>query len=362
MPSEGLDLYEILQVSPRADPDVIHRAYRVLAAKIHPDRGGSQEAMKVLNHAYAVLSDPQRRAEYDGEWTASCRSHTPPPRPSPTEPKPHPQLRPRGVRGILFPLFLLALLILIGRRSGIWPLVALVGAVAVLVGLWGLAFGRVRWARIPSRGAGAAVVGGGLILCVLGAAASPSPVSQPSPWDCSVSSTLLLDTSVPGLSPGMKGFVARPMGSKVAEATANVTFSAKSRGATVYKLYEEAGCSGPAKRNLSYVASAQFSLFSKYANGRMAWKPMSSLAASAQQWNGQSLVPGTASVGWDATGPCATIRIRGCSGTACALACGWIAAPFWFNVTAVGPNMTLDQGAIRSAGERIMRRVSQYHS
>lgn len=62
------DLYEILQVHPRADPEVIQAAYRRLAQKYHPDTSESSEAerkMKALNVAYEVLSNPKKRAEYD---------------------------------------------------------------------------------------------------------------------------------------------------------------------------------------------------------------------------------------------------------------------------------------------------------
>ncbi|MDI6692362.1 MAG: DnaJ domain-containing protein [Anaerosomatales bacterium] len=65
------DCYEILQVSPDADPEVIEKAYRVLARKRHPDaRPGDRRAHEMmieLNEAYAILSDPQRRAAYDRE-------------------------------------------------------------------------------------------------------------------------------------------------------------------------------------------------------------------------------------------------------------------------------------------------------
>ncbi|MFC2006663.1 J domain-containing protein [Chloroflexota bacterium] len=63
-----MDYYTILQVDPRADPEVIQAAYRRLAAKYHPDVDPSSEAterMKLLNVAYEVLSDPVKRREHD---------------------------------------------------------------------------------------------------------------------------------------------------------------------------------------------------------------------------------------------------------------------------------------------------------
>jgi len=63
----NLDYYEFLQISPNADPDTIHRVYRFLAARFHPDNpvSGDPEKFFMLKTAYDVLSDPTRRAEYD---------------------------------------------------------------------------------------------------------------------------------------------------------------------------------------------------------------------------------------------------------------------------------------------------------
>jgi hypothetical protein len=44
-----------LQVAPDACPEVIKAAYRALACKLHPDLGGSEQAMQRLNEAYATL-------------------------------------------------------------------------------------------------------------------------------------------------------------------------------------------------------------------------------------------------------------------------------------------------------------------
>ena len=67
--TQGQDLYEVLQVSPRAHPLIITKAFRLLAALYHPDNthSGDQEAFKQLAHAYRTLSDPVRRAAYDRE-------------------------------------------------------------------------------------------------------------------------------------------------------------------------------------------------------------------------------------------------------------------------------------------------------
>jgi hypothetical protein len=61
-------LYQVLQVDPSADPEIIEVAYKRLAMKHHPDLGGgaeAQERMRVLNAARDVLRDPARRAAYD---------------------------------------------------------------------------------------------------------------------------------------------------------------------------------------------------------------------------------------------------------------------------------------------------------
>ncbi len=67
------DHYEILQVHPRAGPEIIKRAYRTLSREYHPDanppekRAWAQDMMARLNEAYRVLSDPAARREYDAQ-------------------------------------------------------------------------------------------------------------------------------------------------------------------------------------------------------------------------------------------------------------------------------------------------------
>ena len=62
-----LDYYEFLQISPNAEQDTITRVYRYLASRFHPDNPetGDVDKFIVLKSAFEVLSDPQRRAEYD---------------------------------------------------------------------------------------------------------------------------------------------------------------------------------------------------------------------------------------------------------------------------------------------------------
>lgn len=59
------DYYRVLGVSEDADQGDIDRSYRNRARAQHPDRGGSEEAMKLLNEARDVLGDPETRVAYD---------------------------------------------------------------------------------------------------------------------------------------------------------------------------------------------------------------------------------------------------------------------------------------------------------
>src|SRR5262245_11051173 len=63
----SLDYYEVLQISPNAEPDTVHRVYRLLAQRFHPDNQstGDSERFRILTEAYQVLGDPERRAQYD---------------------------------------------------------------------------------------------------------------------------------------------------------------------------------------------------------------------------------------------------------------------------------------------------------
>lgn len=58
--------YDTLDVPKDADPAAIKEAYRRKSKAAHPDRqGGSHAAMSAVNRAYALLSDPNKRAHYD---------------------------------------------------------------------------------------------------------------------------------------------------------------------------------------------------------------------------------------------------------------------------------------------------------
>ncbi|MEK7403584.1 MAG: J domain-containing protein [Acidobacteriota bacterium] len=61
------DYYELLQISPKAEPQTIQRVYRMLAVRYHPDNPatGDREMFLLLQKAYEVLTDPELRAAYD---------------------------------------------------------------------------------------------------------------------------------------------------------------------------------------------------------------------------------------------------------------------------------------------------------
>lgn len=77
--TKTLDYYEFLQISQHADYETIHRVYRYLASRFHPDNPetGDPEKFFLLKTAYDVLSDPERRSEYDREYERDNTVRTP---------------------------------------------------------------------------------------------------------------------------------------------------------------------------------------------------------------------------------------------------------------------------------------------
>ena len=79
-----VDYYEVLQISPNAEPETVHRVYRLLAQRFHPDnrKTGDEARFCKLSEAYRILSDPEERARYDvthelqrqGRWRLTANS------------------------------------------------------------------------------------------------------------------------------------------------------------------------------------------------------------------------------------------------------------------------------------------------
>ena len=69
------DYYELLQISPNADPDTVTRVFRLLARRYHPDHPdtGNEDKFREILSAYAVLNDPEKRAQYDVNHLAMRR-------------------------------------------------------------------------------------------------------------------------------------------------------------------------------------------------------------------------------------------------------------------------------------------------
>src|ERR1017187_5800985 len=79
-----LDYYAALEIGPSADTAEINAAFRRLAWRYHPDRNpapGATLQFQDINQAHQVLSDPERRAEYDAQWHPHSREHR---RPAPS--------------------------------------------------------------------------------------------------------------------------------------------------------------------------------------------------------------------------------------------------------------------------------------
>lgn len=65
------DYYQVLGISPRASVEEVHKAYRVLARKLHPDvcrEEGAQQRFCLINDAHETLAEPEKRVAYDAAY------------------------------------------------------------------------------------------------------------------------------------------------------------------------------------------------------------------------------------------------------------------------------------------------------
>ena len=71
------DYYNVLGISKGASVDEIKSAYKKLALKNHPDRGGDKDVFQKIQQAYEVLSDDNKRSEYDNPMSGNIFSQDP---------------------------------------------------------------------------------------------------------------------------------------------------------------------------------------------------------------------------------------------------------------------------------------------
>lgn len=74
-------MYEVLGLTKDASQDEVKKAYRKLAREHHPDKGGDPEKFKKVQEAYEVLSDPEKRENFDRFGTPDA----PPQGPNPND-------------------------------------------------------------------------------------------------------------------------------------------------------------------------------------------------------------------------------------------------------------------------------------
>ena len=110
------DYYGILGAEENASHRDIERLYKRTAARLHPDRGGNEEAMKSLNEAYGVLKDETLRRDYDAKRRRPLNVSN--------RPNAAPPARDVGLMGHFLSAFLLLVsgffLLLLVRFQWIW--------------------------------------------------------------------------------------------------------------------------------------------------------------------------------------------------------------------------------------------------
>jgi DnaJ domain len=126
------DYYEILGATEHANARDLERLYKRMAARRHPDKGGSDEEMKALNEAYGVLKNDETRSEYDARRAKRTASFVPVVAPAANEVG----LLGQGLSAFFCLLIGLFLLFLV-RSQWIWFLwpLAILALLVILLGI-----------------------------------------------------------------------------------------------------------------------------------------------------------------------------------------------------------------------------------
>src|SRR5258705_3285998 len=126
------DYYAILGANERASQGDLERLYKRMAARRHPDRGGSEDEMKSLNEAYSVLRNTEARREYDAQRVKAPARFVPVTTPTASDVG----LLGHGLSAFFCLLFGLFLLFLV-RFQGMWFLwpLAILAALVVVAGV-----------------------------------------------------------------------------------------------------------------------------------------------------------------------------------------------------------------------------------
>ena len=130
------DYYSILGANEHTEQSELERLYKRMAARRHPDKGGSEEEMKSLNEAYGVLRNADTRNEYDAQRVRRPKSFVPVAAPAAQDVG----LLGQGLSAFFCLLIGLFLLFLV-RFQWIWFLWPL-GILALLVILFGIVMAR----------------------------------------------------------------------------------------------------------------------------------------------------------------------------------------------------------------------------
>lgn len=126
------DYYEILGANEGTPPRDLERLYKRMAARRHPDKGGSEEEMKSLNEAYGVLRNRETRREYDAQRAKPAARFVPVSAPT----APEVGLLGQGLSAF-FCLIIGLFLLLLVRFQWIWFLwpLAILAALVILLGI-----------------------------------------------------------------------------------------------------------------------------------------------------------------------------------------------------------------------------------